>query len=238
MVCRWPLLRSQRSESFLLSDPSATKQEKPEILRFAPEDRSVHFADGTVEADVDAILYCTGYFYSFPFFNSLDPPLVSDGTHVENLYQHLLYRPHPTLALPTLNQKIIPFPIAEAQSAVIARLWSDRLALPSEAEMEAWEEQKLKDTGGGRDFHVLKFPKDADYINELYRWSMSAEGHGGKDPPFWDEKAYWMRERFPAIKKAFQDLGEGRHEVRSLEEVGFSFDEWKREKAMEARSLL
>lgn len=60
----------------------------------------------------------------------------------------------------------------------------------------------------------------------------------GKVPPYWAEKEYWTRERFPAIKKAFQSLGEDRHAKRTLEDVGFSFEAWKKEKIEEARRML
>lgn len=238
--CKLPLIQSQKSESFLLSDPSPKKQERPEIIEFIIQDRAVRFADGTVEKDIDSVLFCTGYFYSFPFLNSLQPPLVTDGTHVENLYQHFIYRPHPTLAFPVLQQRVIPFPMSEAQSAVIARLWNNRVSLPSEEDMRAWEDNLLKETnGGGRDFHLLKFPKDANYINAMYDWSMSAsDAEKGKTPPRWGEKEYWMREQFPSIKKAFQDRGEGRHQVRTLEELGFDFEKYQKERVVEQKSLL
>ena len=267
-VCKLPLLQSQKSESFLLPDQSPKKVQKPEIVEYISENRQVRFSDGSIEYNIDAVLYCTGYFYSFPFLNSLQPPVVSTGEHVENLYQHIFYRPHPTLAFVALNQKIIPFPIGEAQSAVIARVWAGRLDLPSELEMEGWERATLEETGGGRNFHVLKFPKDADYIDMLHDWAMTTdqEGNGcselhkrrmsnstsshvhestrlnknyaGKEPPYWGEREYWTRERFPAIKKAFQSFGEERHSKRTLEDVGFSFEEWKREKVEEAKRLL
>ncbi|GAB7349601.1 hypothetical protein MBLNU459_g0289t1 [Dothideomycetes sp. NU459] len=239
-VCKWPLLHSSRSESFLISDPSPKKQDCPEIVEFILEDRAVRFADGTVEKDVDNVLFCTGYFYSFPFLDSVDPPLIGDGTHVTNLYQHMFYRPQPTLAFPVLQQRVIPFPMAEVQSSVIARVWSGRLPLPSDAEMKAWEEKTAVETGGGRNFHLLKFPKDADYINAMHEWAMSAKAgkSKGKEPPFWGEKQYWLREQFPAIKKAFQDRGEDRHSVRSIEELGFDFDRYKKEKQVEQKSLL
>ncbi len=62
--------------------------------------------------------------------------------------------------------------------------------------------------------------------------------HRGKVPPFWGEKEYWTRERFPAIKAAFQAFGEERHEKRTLEDVGFDFEEWKRGHARESKRLL
>ncbi|KAK0948802.1 monooxygenase, partial [Friedmanniomyces endolithicus] len=157
---------------------------------------------------------------------------------------HIFYQPHPTLAFPVLNQKVIPFPLAEAQGAVIARVFSGRLGLPYEDEMKTWEQDWTKKNGDARMFHVLKFPADADYIDELHDWAVSADGEGevvtpsdepsrgvvvrrGKTPPYWGEKEYWMRERFPAIKKAFQDMGEERHRKRTLQDVGFDYEEWK-----------
>jgi cation diffusion facilitator CzcD-associated flavoprotein CzcO len=240
-ICKLPLIQSQKSKGFLLSDPTPKKQEREEIVEFIAEDRAVRFGDGTIEKDIDSILFCTGYFYSYPFLNNLDPPLVTSGTHVQNLYQHLVYRPHPTLCLPTLQQRVIPFPMAEAQSAVIARLWNNRISLPSVDDMKAWEDNLLSETNGGsRDFHLLLFPKDANYINAMYDWSMSASDADtkGKRPPHWGEKQYWMREKFPEIKKAFQDLGEGRHQVRTLEELGFDFEKYRKETHIEQKSLL
>jgi len=125
--------------------------------------------------------------------------------------------------------------------------------------MKAWEDGVEGEMGAGRDFHVLKFPMDANYINMCHDWAVSADGEGsktskpngqtnggskaeqtsvGKTPPYWGEKEYWMRERFPAIKKAFQDFGEERHSKRTLEDVGFSFEAWKQEKAEEGKRLL
>lgn len=224
----------------VLSDPSPVKIEKPEITEFIIQDRAVRFKDGSVEKDIDVILYATGYFYSFPFLTGLDPPLIEDGTHVQNLYQHMIYRQNPTLMFPVLQQRVIPFPMSEVQAAVIARLWSGRLTLPSEDEMRDWEEGVYEQTGGGRNFHLLSFPKDANYINAMYSWAMSApNAHGkGKTPPRWGAREYWMRERFPAIRKAFQDRGEGRHEITHVKELGFDFDEYMAEKQVESKSLL
>lgn len=97
---------------------------------------------------------------------------------------------------------------------------------------------------GWKNLHVLKFPKDADYINMCYHWGMSANGSEpkismtdgevgnegrpfGKVPPYWGEKEYWMREHGVEIKKAFQRFGEQRHGKRTLEDVGFSYEKWK-----------
>lgn len=228
--CQLPLLQSEKSESYLQPDASSSILPKPEITEYFVEDRTIRFKDGTTESNVDRLVYCTGYFYSFPFLRSLNPPPINTGERVESTYKHIFYRPDPTLAFTVLNQKVIPFPMAEAQSAVIARVWSGRLELPDEAEMRAWEKQTMREAGQEKSFHLLKFPKDADYINEMYAWAVSADGENtvGKTPPFWGEKEYWTRERFPAIKKTFQSFGDERHQKRTLKSAGFDFDAWKR----------
>jgi len=51
----------------------------------------------------------------------------------------------------------------------------------------------------------------------------------GKEPPFWGEKEKWMRERTPLIKKAARELGaRERGEIKTLEELGFDFEAWRR----------
>jgi len=158
-------------------------------------DRAIRTKDGELVDKLDAIIFATGYFYSFPFMtipptasvsssetqspskssSSVDsassaqhaattnpsPPdtrasfatnpletLITSGLRTHNVYKHFLHIDYPTLALPVLNLKVVPFPLAENQAAVIARLWSNRLDLPSEDEMRKWErdeEQRLLD---------------------------------------------------------------------------------------------
>lgn len=232
-ICKAPLLVSQRSVSPLAAgfadDPNI--EFATQIARVDSQRRSVTFLDSRTETDIDHLLFCTGYLYSMPFLQSLRPNPITTGTRVERTYKHLFYAPRPTLAFLTLNQKIIPFPLAEAQSAVLARVWSGRLTLPPEAEMSAWERSVVDERGDGGEFHTLKFPKDAEYMNGLYDWAASAEprdGLGenegrGKLPKRWGKYEYWVRENFPAIRKAFVAHGEERKYITKLEEVGFEY---------------
>lgn len=243
-VCKHPLLVSQKSESYLSSGSQSYKEELPEIAEFMIPDRAVRFVNGRIEKDIDTIVFCTGYFYSFPFLSSLNPPVISDGTRTQNVYKHIFYNQHPTLAFIALPQKIIPFPISEVQASIIARVWSNHLELPSLSAMQQWEEELISQRGAGKGFHTLMFPLDADYINELHDWAMGAERMSGpendgrgKEPPYWAGKERWVRQRFPAIKKAFQDKGEERHQIRSIEELGVDFERWKMENEG-ARKLL
>ncbi|KAK2763045.1 hypothetical protein FQN54_009678 [Arachnomyces sp. PD_36] len=233
-VCRKPLISSSRSESLFGPDPNPDKLELPEIVEFlSPEnhDRAIRFSNGHIEEKIDAIVFCTGYFYSYPFLSSPNPPVVNDGNRNLCIYQHLFYIEHPTMVFPVLNNKVIPFPLAENQAAVFSRVWSGRLVLPSKQEMHGWEDSLVHARGPGKAFHALGFPMDADFINFLYDWSSQAagDGHIGKLGVRWGEKERWARERFPLMKKAFASHGEARRFIRTLEELGFDYNAWKEE---------
>jgi cation diffusion facilitator CzcD-associated flavoprotein CzcO len=239
--CQKPLLWSSKSVSMFSAthgSGGSTRKEVPPIKRFLVEDRCVEFEDGTIESDIDAIIFATGYFYSFPFLENVKPALIKDGSHVEQTYQHLFYAPQPTLSFLALCQRVIPFPLAEAQASVVARVYSGRLSLPSHSEMQKWEAETIAEVGDGRNFHLLPFPKDGNYMNAMSHWALSAppkeglENDGkGKIPPIWGEWEFWCRENFPAIRRAFGEFGEKRHQIKSVEEVGFSFEDFKKEKA-------
>jgi len=243
-VCEGPLIMSVKSESYLAPGGKPAHSnivEVSQIVEFLPENRALRFEDGRVECDVDAVVFCTGYLYSFPFLSSLSPPPITDGTRVEHTYKHLFYAPRPTMAFLALAQKIIPFPHAEAQAAVLARVWSGRLGLPEYDEMRRWEEGVVKERGGGGEFHTLHFPKDGEYINEMCDWAAEADGEAegrGKLPKRWGQWEFWARERFPAIRRAFVERGEGRAGVRRLEEIGFDFERWQEERRREGKELL
>lgn len=245
-VCKGKLLMSQRTESYLLPSADSDKIYFPEIVEFLPptkNDRAVRFADGRVEHEIDSIVFCTGYFYSFPFLSSLNPPLITDGRRVRNVYEHLFYIDNPTLVLPVLNQRVIPFPVAENQAAVFARIWSGRLGLPPRDQMKAWEDSLVAEKGDGTAFHLLPFPLDANYLNMLYDWAASAETRPdllndgrGKLGTWWGERERWLRSVFPEIRRRFVEKGEERHSIKSLVELGYDFDRWKREQTNTARA--
>ena len=240
-VCKGPLLSSTRSESYFTTETDTGKREYPPIAEFlSPEthNRAVRFENGEIEDDIDSIVFCTGYLYSFPFLETLEPPVITDGSRTLHAYQHLFYTTQPTLVFPVLTQKVIPFPTAEAQSSVFARVWSGRLSLPSKEEMEAWEKRTQSSRGSGKSFHVMAFPMDADYINFMHDWAARAtpcpdlenEGHG-KEGPYWGEKERWTRQRFTQIKQAFAERGEARHHIENMEDLGFDFEAWKQRQA-------
>jgi cation diffusion facilitator CzcD-associated flavoprotein CzcO len=218
LVCKKPLLNSVR-ESSPLKLGQGNKEEVSPISEYLLEDRGVRFEDGRMEKDIDAVVYCTGYLYSYPFLKSLDPPIVTTGRRVIGLYQQLFSYEHPTLAFTALAQKIIPFPISEVQGAAIAKVWSDRLRLPEIEEMKAWEEKRMEQTGDGTSYHVLGYPYDADYMNYLHDWVKTAGFT--KKPAYWGEKQKWVREVFAQIRKKFVETG---GQANTMEELGFDFE--------------
>lgn len=238
-VSRGKLLVSQRTESFLLPSTDADKIYFPEIVEFlspTQHERAVRFADGRVEEEIDSIVFCTGYLYSFPFLSSLNPPVITDGRRVRNVYEHLFYIENPTLVFPVLTQRVIPFPMAENQAAVFARVWSGRLVLPPRDQMKAWEDTQVAEKGSGTAFHYLPFPQDGNHINMLYGWAAQAETRdglahdgNGKQGTKWGKREMWLRSVFPEIRRRFVAKGPEKHNIKSVVELGFDFDRWQQE---------
>lgn len=96
-------------------------------------DEGLTFSTGQVLKDIDTILYCTGYLFSFPFCQSTDEPwskhpltvppptlnklvessdsiMSSSGLRVHNLDEYsLFYVPDPTVMISCLAMQVIPF---------------------------------------------------------------------------------------------------------------------------------
>ncbi|KAL1974824.1 hypothetical protein VTN31DRAFT_5028 [Thermomyces dupontii] len=235
-IVQQPLLSSSKGPSaFFPGGVPPGRTERGEIVEFLPPGsahRAVRFADNTVEEGIDTIVFCTGYLYSYPFLEPLDPPVVTDGSRTLNVYQQLFYNEHPTLVFPVLPQRVTPFPLVENQAAVFARVWSGRLSLPSKEEMRAWEEAEVSSRGSHKGFHVIPYPLDAEYLNYLYDWAEQAarrpglENDGqGKKGVRWGPREKWMRSHFGEIKFSYRILGEKRHSARSLKDIGIDLEE-------------
>lgn len=220
--CELPIMISVRSDS-ATQPASSSKEYKPEIVEFLSpsfHNRALRFSDGCIEKDIDAIVFCTGYFYSYPFFSSLVSQFISTGDRVENLYQHLLSIEHPSLVFLGLPRSIIPFPTIEGQAALIARIWSDRLELPSKLEMRRWEKAVVTKQGAGKKFHVLGYPQDFDYYDALIEWALQANGNQrSKIPPKWSEHKRRVRANGVKLREMFTLMGEARHEICTLEQL-------------------
>lgn len=216
-VCKKPLLLSVHTPSPPENLAWAGAEEVPVIEEFLVAERGVRFQDGRVERDIDAILYATGYLFTFPFLQSLVPPLVTDGRRVVGIYKDLIHIEHPTLVFPGLPIKVVPFPLSESQAAIYSRVWANLLPLPDKAEMRKWEEEEAQRRGGS--FHVWPKGGDAEFINETHDM-LAKSNTPGKEPPFWNEELRWQRKIYAEAKLEFE---KGGCTARSLEELGYHY---------------
>lgn len=194
-------------------------EEVPEIVEFLPDQRGVLFKDGSVEHDIDYIVFCTGFLFGYPFLPKLNHEIITSGRGLHGLYQHIFLIRHPTLVFPALNMKSVPWPIAESQAAVFAAVWSNNLELPPDDEMERWS--KELEESEGETLHL--FPAlgdDGKYINELYDWAKKAT-HVGKEPPRWGGELFWQRQISAEAKIKFEEEG---CKAKTLADLGFHYE--------------
>lgn len=98
------------------------------------ENGTVQFSNGKgVELsvdDVDTIIFCSGYDYSFPFVNdesNLELIATPGERRVTPLYEQLWHARHPSLAFLGLPHSVVPFPLFELQAAAVASQWTGNL---------------------------------------------------------------------------------------------------------------
>lgn len=101
----------------------------------------VRFADGSVEA-ADALIYCTGYNITFPFFS---PTFITARENVVPLYRRVFKPEIANLAFIGLLQPLgALMPVAEAQARWLAAYLCGHYALPTPREMEADMEREQR----------------------------------------------------------------------------------------------
>lgn len=152
--------------------------------------RSAKAPDGTIEG-IDAIIFCTGYLFLVPFLKTY-AHIVSEF-HVRDLYHQVFYLHDPSLSFLCLQKNVVPMPLAEAQAAILARVYSGRIVLPTVAEME---DSVAKDTAArGSRYHIFGYPDDVDFYQLYYAL---LEEHPetmnqGLIPPIWDKEKIEIR---------------------------------------------
>ncbi|XP_036128778.1 dimethylaniline monooxygenase [N-oxide-forming] 2-like [Molossus molossus] len=130
---------------------------------------SAIFEDGTVEEDIDVIVFATGYALSFPF---LEDSLIKVEDNMILMYKYM-FPPHlekSTLACIGLCQPLGSiFPVAELQARWATRVFKGLCTLPSEKTMmEAIIKRKKKRIKlfGDSPSRIL-MSKHIDYLDEL-----------------------------------------------------------------------
>ena len=149
-----------------LSDQTGPIRRCPPISHFDASD--VVLSNGERIREVDAILFCTGYWYRFPFLAS---ELVSVGDNwVRGLYRQVVAVENPSLGFIGLPFRIVPFPLFQRQARWFARLLAKRFPLPALADRRRAhcdEIAGLRSAGvAERHFHRLE-DAQIDYMNRL-----------------------------------------------------------------------
>ncbi|DBA97633.1 TPA: Flavin-containing monooxygenase FMO GS-OX5 [Trebouxia sp. C0006] len=105
------------------------------MLTELSSDGMASFQDGTQIANIDAVIYCTGYQYAYPFLEGTGL-VTSHDMRVDPLWQHI-FPPNvaPTLSFVGLIWKSLRNPQFELQSKLVARVLSGRAQLPSRLQM-------------------------------------------------------------------------------------------------------
>ncbi|ESO04646.1 hypothetical protein HELRODRAFT_78719 [Helobdella robusta] len=80
--------------------------------------------------NIDCIICCTGYLYSYPFLGSDSGVAVLGPAHVGPLYKDLISVRRPSLAFPGLQSSIIPFPLTECQAKFLKAHLSGKVKFP------------------------------------------------------------------------------------------------------------
>lgn len=207
----------------------------PEIKELH-QDGSISFVDGQREEGVEVVLFATGYLYTVPFLPK-ELGLVMNGERLHGVYQQVIYPRDPTLSFIGLSTRVIPFPMEQSQAVWVAAVLSGQVGLPEREAMEKWEQEEEAEKGAGREFHFMGYPADADYLDKLEGFVGEAKG---LEPTRWRCWERFVRERVPEIKKAFVIAKKEGRVVRTIEELGFGYEEQKEEKeekeAVEVRS--
>lgn len=111
----------------------ATIRQYPMIKQI--EKQKIHFNDGSVIDNIDAIIICTGYRHSYPFMEkSLRLKCGITDLVPTNLYKSIFWIDQPFLAYLGTPRQAYSFPMFDAQAALVCDVFLGRIRLPSAME--------------------------------------------------------------------------------------------------------
>jgi hypothetical protein len=183
---------------------------------------------GGVALHFDYIIYRTGFFYDFPFLKKRNEPLFECGIKIPNLYQHIFFGPDPSLAFVGLPKLTPTFTVAEAQAAVLARAWSERIPMPNAHEMAKWQ-SNVRSTEVNMMAAVDLDLRDPQYINRLYEWSSQAtplardnENFTEKLPPYYCRCMANAKNLSGPVQVAYKSKGPARFRYTTYKSLGLT----------------
>ncbi|XP_014213753.1 senecionine N-oxygenase-like [Copidosoma floridanum] len=200
------VILSHHSTEEILTQFPANVSQKPDIVEMTVN--AVKFADET-EAEVDAIFYCTGYKYSFPFLSRAAGVRVDDNM-VAPLWKQVISIANPTMALIGLPFYVCAFSMFDLQARFVLKFWTNKAQLPERSVMLADHEKEKKDRfevrgWSKRQFHMMG-PLQGEYYDDLAR-TAGVEGlppvlikiHNVSSKRFLDDLVHYRGDRFEII---------------------------------------
>ncbi|KAH7379549.1 hypothetical protein BKA66DRAFT_138916 [Pyrenochaeta sp. MPI-SDFR-AT-0127] len=198
--------------------PGITPKPSVSHISASSGERTVHFVDGTSVANVDEIIFGTGYSWTLPFLPSVEVR----NNRIPNLYQHVVYQPDPTLLFVGAVGAGLTFKVFEWQAVLAARILSGRASLPPLAEQQKWEQDRIAKRGDGPAFSLI-FPDFEDYFETLRKLAGEPEeGVPGRRLPKFDSTWYkvfmagherrkkWWREENAKAEELLTDVPRAR----------------------------
>lgn len=165
---------------------------RSEIVKIDNDTKTVYFDDDTSVSGVDAIIFGTGFTYSYPFL----PDLNLQNNRVHGLYQHIFNIDDPTLAFVGAIQAGLTFKVFEWQAVYVARVFSERALLPDISTQKKWETDRISERGDGA-FYTAILPHFEQYFEGIRLAAGDGEGIG-RQLPVWDpswEYDFWNGHR-------------------------------------------
>lgn len=199
-----PIYQSRRSRSRWDGEhPPDGISWKPVVRSYNAENGDIVFEDDSVLKDIDAVIYCTGYKPSFPFWNSQangGPLYDYTKNRLTGFYQHTFSHAFPNSIGIVGIPRVLTFRSFEYQGIALARLFSGRNAksLPPLADMLRWEAERAELVQRQRrPFHEIQWDagETMAWFRELFELSGLPLLEGkGRFPPVLDEKTRWAIE--------------------------------------------
>lgn len=206
------------------------------IKKFHNKSGSIEFEDGQTIAEVDKVIYCTGYHYSHPFLRKgvrAKTALHDDGFHVDGLWQHMFWIEESSLVFLGIPKEGPTFLTSQAQAAYAARFLAGLSLLPSKAVMRRDVSADLKirreknlniDTKA----HQLSYPECKEYIETLQMRIVEDAASPRGSPitpdnkPFrWTKRIEWTMSNRGDIGKAYKGKACLRKKYPTPESLGF-----------------
>lgn len=193
-VAQLPVYMSRRSAPKALI-PIEGVEKRPMISEYLPNGR-ILFDNGEYLDDVDAVIYCTGYQPSYPFWNvkANGRPLWDyERDKLINSYLHTFFQDFPNLGIVGI-QRAITFRSFEYQAVALARSFAGRNAvdLPTVDEQVEWERKADEESrANNRTFHALGVEDGGLrlWMEMLYKFAGPCTLSGkGRNPPVFGEK--------------------------------------------------